>query len=300
MSQEVIEINDLDVIFLTYDEPKKEEFWVELRNSIPWAKRVDGILGSDSAHKEAAKISETERFIVIDGDNKPNLDFFSQKLTLDNNYKHCVFRWKALNIINGLMYGNGGISCWTKNFVFNMRTHENSDGQDSTKIEFCYNDNYISMHDCYSTTYINGTPFQAWRAGFREGVKLVLNRGRKPNTENFLTEIHKKNYDNLCIWYNIGRDVENGWWAIYGARLGTYLTLLRNWDYTEVHNFQSLKSLWNTFSKDDEQSCFNLGKTLKEKLNLPIMELDSDASKFFKNYMRNCHKNLGIMIKETY
>jgi hypothetical protein len=295
MTLEIINISDLDCIFLTYDEPKKEEFWIQIQNLIPWVKRVDGIRGSDSAHKAAASASETDRFIVIDGDNIPDPSFFKKTLTLNNQSKDYVFRWKARNVINELTYGNGGISCWTKNFVNSMKTHENTDGQDYTKFEFCYNKNYVSMHDCFSTTYPNATPYQAWRAGFREGVKLCLNKGVKPNINNFKQNIHIRNYELLSIWHNIGQDIENGWWAIYGARLGTYLTLLRQWDYTKVQSFDELKALWNSFSKDTQYACESLGKTLKLKLNLPIVEMNAEQSKFFKSFYAINHKNKGIM-----
>ena len=72
-----IDIADLDVIFLTFDEPNREEFWIKIRNMIPWAKRVDGIKGSDAAHKAAAAASTTDRFILIDGDNMPDQKFFN-------------------------------------------------------------------------------------------------------------------------------------------------------------------------------------------------------------------------------
>ena len=295
MTLEIINISDLDCIFLTYDEPKKEEFWIQIQNLIPWVKRVDGVRGSDSAHKAAASASETDRFIVIDGDNIPDPSFFKKTLTLNNQSKDYVFRWKARNVINELTYGNGGISCWTKNFVNSMKTHENTDGQDYTKFEFCYNKNYVSMHDCFSTTYPNATPYQAWRAGFREGVKLCLNKGVKPNINNFKQNIHIRNYELLSIWHNIGQDIENGWWAIYGARLGTYLTLLRQWDYTKVQSFDELKALWNSFSKDTQDACESLGKTLKLKLNLPIVEMNAEQSKFFKSFYAKQHTNKGIM-----
>jgi hypothetical protein len=293
-----IDIADLDVIFLTYDEPKKEEHWLELRNCIPWVKRVDGIRGSDTAHKAAAAASNTQRFIVIDGDNKPDPEFFKKTLLLDSSMTNTVFRWKARNHINGLVYGNGGISCWTKNFVQNMRTHENSDGGLDTQIEFCYQPDYVSMHDCYSVTYPNASPFQAWRAGFREGVKLCLQRGGCPDLQNYERQIYTKNLSKLQIWHSVGRDVENGWWAIYGARLGTYLTLLRQWDYTKVHDFDELKSLWSTFSKDTDDANISLGKTLKNKLNLTIVELDKEQSEFFKSFYKDTHKNKDIMAYE--
>ena len=42
-----LDIADIDCIYLSYDEPEKEEFWIKLRNMIPWVKRVDGVKGSD-------------------------------------------------------------------------------------------------------------------------------------------------------------------------------------------------------------------------------------------------------------
>ena len=52
-----IDTADLDCIYLSYDEPQKEEFWIKIRNMVPWAKRVDGVKGSDAAHKAAADAS---------------------------------------------------------------------------------------------------------------------------------------------------------------------------------------------------------------------------------------------------
>lgn len=293
-----VDIADLDIIFLTYDEPLKDQYWIKLKNIVPWAKRVDNVRGSDSAHKAAALVSNTERFILVDGDNIPDLDFFKQTLTLDENNINSVFRWKAKNYINGLRYGNGGISSWTKNFVANMKTHENSDGRPESIIEFCFENNYIAMHDCYSTTYPNGTPFQAWRAGFREGVKLCLDRGKLPDITKLEQTLHKRNLEYLNIWHTIGQDVENGWWAIYGARLGTYLTLLRQWDYTKVQSFDELRSLWLSFSKDDIDACRSLGESLRSKLNLSVLDFTPEQSKFFKFFYNKSHKNLGIMSRE--
>ena len=59
----LIDIADLDVIYLTYDEPNREENWIKIQNMVPWATRVDGVKGSDAAHKAAASASSTDRFI---------------------------------------------------------------------------------------------------------------------------------------------------------------------------------------------------------------------------------------------
>jgi hypothetical protein len=195
-----IDIADLDCIYLTYDEPQKEEFWVKIKNMIPWATRVDGVKGSDAAHKAAAEASNTERFILIDGDNLPDEKFFNLTLELkDDQYEQAVFRWRAKNHINGLMYGNGGLSSWTRTFVNNMRTHEATDGRVETQVEFCFDPLYWAMHDCYSTTYPNGDGFHAWRAGFREGVKMCLNKGARPTVAEFQARVHQRNLDHLTI-----------------------------------------------------------------------------------------------------
>lgn len=295
-----IDVAELDCIYLTYDEPQKEEFWVKIKNMIPWAKRVDGVKGSDAAHKAAAEASDTERFILIDGDNMPDPEFFN--LTLEfptEEYERAVFRWRARNEINGLMYGNGGISSWTREFVMNMQTHENTDGRDETVVEFCFDPLYWAMHNCYSTTYPNGSAFQAWRAGFREGVKMCLNKGRCPTVEEFKHQVHQRNLDNLTIWHNVGRDVENGAWAIAGSRMGTYMTMLTNWDYRQVQWFDSLVELWDTVKDHDPEIVSGrVAEDLSTQLDLPINMMGPAESKFFKHHYRSNWHNRSAMTKE--
>lgn len=298
MSVEIIDVADLDCIFLTYDEPKKEEFWIKIQNMVPWVKRVDGVKGSDAAHKAAAESSDTDRFVLIDGDNLPDAAFFNLQLKLDNTNRNCVFRWRARNHINGLMYGNGGMSCWTKEFVQNMRTHENSDGTSTNDVEFCFHPNYWAMNDCYSTTYPNATAFQAWRAGFREGVKMCLDRGVKPGLDQFREKIVSRNYDNLCVWQSVGADVENGFWAIYGARLGTKLVMLDSWDHRQVQSFDTLAELWPQYKDHNAKQCIQIGDELRQRLGLNIVDMDADASAFFKHHYRSNFQNKGPMVRE--
>jgi len=295
-----IDIADLDCIYLTYDEPQREEFWVRIRNMVPWARRVDGIRGSDAAHKAAADESDTERFILIDGDNIPNEDFFN--LTLEfptTEYEQAVFRWRAKNHINGLMYGNGGVSSWTREFVRNMKTHENTDGRTETEVEFCFDPLYWAMHDCYSVTYPNGSAYHAWRAGFREGVKMCLNKGARPTLQDFKQRVHHRNLDHLTIWHNIGRDVEHGIWAIAGSRMGTYMTMLTEWDYRQVQDFSVLEDLWKTVhNSDPEILAGRVAEDLVAQLDLPINRIEGNESKFFKHHYRSNWHNQGIMVRE--
>ena len=296
-----IDVADLDVIYLSYDEPQKEEFWVKIQNMIPWATRVDGIKGSDAAHKAAADASTTDRFVLIDGDNLPEENFFNLTLDFDDTSKDAVLRWRARNHINGLMYGNGGISCWTKDFVYNMRTHENSEGSDATDVEFCFDPLYWPMHDCYSITYPNGSAYHAWRAGFREGVKMCLDRGRKPSVAEFQERVHARNLDHLTVWHNVGRDIEYGDYAILGARIGTHMTMLTDWDHREVQWFDALEEIYNSDYVDQDNIEYNinlLGEQLSTQLDLPMLYMDGDTSAFFKQHYRSNWRNRGPMEKE--
>lgn len=289
-----IDIADLDCIYLSYQEPEKEEFWVKIKNMVPWAKRVDGVKGSDAAHKACADLSDTDRFVLIDGDNMPDAEFFNQTLELDEQSELAVFRWRARNHINGLMYGNGGLSCWTKEFVKNMRTHENTDGSAETQVEFCFDPQYWPMHDCYSTTYPNQTEKQAWIAGFREGVKMCLDRGAKPSRSDFKRAVHARNMDNLSIWHNIGLDVDNGAYAMYGARMGTYMCMCTDWDYTDVQSFDVLEQLW----LKGQWKNIKLDQELEQLLDMKPVLFNAEQSAFFKRHYRSNWKNLGIMVRE--
>ena len=295
-----IDIADLDCIYLSYDEPGKEEFWVKIHNMVPWAKRVDGVKGSDAAHKAAAAASDTERFILIDGDNLPNDKFFNLTLEFpDEQWEAAVFRWRARNHVNGLMYGNGGLSSWTRAFVNNMRTHEATDGRTETQVEFCFDPLYWAMHDCYSTTYPNGDAFHAWRAGFREGVKMCLNKGARPTVSEFRDRVHQRNLDHLTVWHNVGADVEYGLWAIAGARMGTYMTMLTEWNHQQVQNFDALAELWNTVADQDPELVANrVAEDLATQLDLPMMTMFAEQSKFFKHHYRSNWYNQGVMVRE--
>lgn len=293
----LVDIADLDCIYLSYDEPQKEEFWVKIQNIVPWAKRVDGVEGSDAAHKAAAAVSDTERFILIDGDNIPDEKFFDVQLDIKDEYADCVFRWKARNSVNGLMYGNGGLSCWTREFINTMRTHEATDGSDETLVEFCFDQKYIALNNVYSTTYPNGDEKHAWRAGFREGVKMCLNKGRKPSIDEFKQQVHAKNFDKLCIWQSVGADAKHGFQAMLGARYGTYRLMLTDWEYQDVRDFEVLDKLWE--EHDYNSDLFDsIGVQLRRKLELPIVDYNSDESRFFKHYYSQTYHEYDPMTTE--
>lgn len=289
-------VTDYDIIYLSYDEPNAEKNYTDLCKKIPWAKRVHGVKGSDAAHKACAELSETDRFITVDGDNIVRESFLNQEIDFDEHtdLESCVISWAGYNQVNGLMYGNGGLKCWPKQFVLNMRTHEAADPKNPhAQVDFCWDVQYIQQNSCFSDVYNNSTPQQAWRAGFREGVKMALDRGVKVSTEDFYKN-HWKNLHRLYIWTMVGADADNGLWAILGARAGLYKTMCTDWDYVQVRDFEYLNALWNEeFISIESHNVYNtavdLGTKLKNALDIPIAAepLTADQSKFFKTVYRN-------------
>jgi hypothetical protein len=288
----MIKIIEQDIIFLSYDEPNAEKNYADLLTKAPWAKRVHGVKGSDAAHKACAALSETEYFVTVDADNIVDPKFLEveidiDKLGLTSNH---VFSWCGKVHVNHLMYGNGGLKLWTREFVNNMRTHENSDPTDvKGLVEFCFNDYYYQFNECYSESFTNGSPFQAWRAGFREGVKMSLEQGAKTKD---IKSIWWQNYQRLIAWCSVGADVENGMWSILGAREGCYLTNCTAWDYANVRDFDYLTAHWERQHEDkdleDTSAHINyLFKELRDKCQLEIANLDPAGSKFFKAIYQN-------------
>lgn len=294
-------VADCDIIYLSYDEPNAEKNYADLLTKVPWAKRVHGVKGSDAAHKACAKLSETERFITVDGDNIIRPEFVNQEIDFEEHVEleNSVISWCGRNIINGLMYGNGGLKCWPKEYVLNMRTHENADPNNPhAQVDFCWDLKYIQQNSWYSWVNNNATPQQAWRAGFREGVKMSLDRGVKPSTEDFLNG-HWKNLQRLWVWLMVGADVDNGLWAVYGAREGLWYTMCTDWDYVNVRDFEYLNNHWETkvVTELDQHSLLDsiegMGRLLKNNLDLPIAidPLNSEQSKFFKTVYQNPSRN---------
>jgi hypothetical protein len=274
-----MKIAEFDIIFLSYDEPNADINYADLVNKVPWAKRVHGIKGSDAAHKAAAELSETDYFISVDADNIVNNTFFNLDISL--NEKIQVYSWVGKNIVNGLMYGNGGLKLWRKDFVLNMKTHEASDSN-RAQVDFCWEDGYQQFPQCYSDVYINASPFQAWRAGFREGVKMTLCDGIKVSSQEIKQRVWWHNLHRLRQWATVGTHIDNGSYAIHGARMGTWMTNCTDWDYVQVRDFEALRHIYENEvdHRFIEQDAQELGAKIKQNLGLDWPWLDSQQSRY--------------------
>jgi hypothetical protein len=249
---EKITISDLDVVFLSYDEPNADSNYDFLLRNCPRAKRVHEVKGSDAAHKACAELASTDLFITIDGDTKVDRKFWTQEFSLTSDLwgENPVFSFSSQNLVNGLCYGNGGIKIWPKTVVENMKTHEAAEPGDS-RTDFCWALDYVLMPGTWSQTVINSTEKQAWRAGFREGVKFSLIDGfETKDPDKWQYKVAEPNLKRLCVWQQVGCDVKNGAWSILGARQGFYKSLLTDWKTENVQDFDYLDMMWEEIAAE--------------------------------------------------
>jgi hypothetical protein len=228
--------------------------------------------------------------ITVDGDNQINPKFFNQTWSFDSswNVDSSVLSFSSLNVINGLTYGNGGIKLWPRHVVHAMQTHE-AVSSGSAAVDFCWHLDYVLMPGIWSTSLINHTPHQAWRAGFREGVKMALVNGQLiKNPAEWRSSMAKVNWDRLTVWLQVGLDQHNAAWAIMGARQGLHRAMLTDWDHTQVQSFDHLDHIWHEEVRDlaDPQGYIrDLGVELRNRLGMAIEPepLTPAQSKWFKS-----------------
>ena len=293
-------VQDIDIVYLSYDEPNCEQNWGHLLSICPRAQRVHGIKGSDAAHKACADITEGTHMITVDGDNHVDPAFLDQTWSFDStwNLEHSVLSFPSRNAVNGLCYGNGGIKIWPRHVVQAMQTHEAVASIDQgATVDFCWVLDYVLMPGVWSQALINHTAHQAWRAGFREGVKLALvDGGLIRDPAQWKTSMAKNNLDRLLTWLQVGLDQHNGFYSIMGARQGLHRCLLTDWDHTQVQDFDYLDSLWEREVEGQNWPTLwdimrETAADLRDQLALALEPepLSPAQSKWFKSVFRHPH-----------
>jgi hypothetical protein len=136
------------------------------------------------------------------------------------------------------------------------------------------------MVESYSVTYPNASPYQAWRAGFREGVKMSLVDGVLPSDPH-PNKLHWHNLHRLKIWASIGAHSENGMWAILGARHGCWKANCTEWNHINVRDFEKLEAIYREVEgADPTELCKHFGDMLAKEYSLKLTLLDSNTSEF--------------------
>ena len=292
-----IRVSDLDFVYISFKEPNKEENWADLKNKVPWAKRVDGVVGFDNAHKAAADLAETDFFISVDGDNIIDEKFLLETLDWSKTNKKAVHRWRAKNNINGLVYGNGGLVGWDRKTCKEMKTHENADTQEN-QIDFCWGVPHENLHNCYSTTVINASEQQAFVAGYREGVKMSTEKGRPIPAGDFKT-IWPTNLKILSTWCTVGADVDLGKYAMLGARMGCYNTVIEaDNKHFMIRDLADMENYFKNVTVDNIDNELSIyGNSLRQQLDMPIAEFDEAQSRFYR-FVMPTHRNKGVQDRE--
>jgi hypothetical protein len=239
------QFSQLPIVFLSYDEPYADDHFKRLRDRIPAAQRVHGVLGFDACHKAAADLAGEEDFITVDADNVVLEDFWS--IYLDSRPLHLhdsVLSWRSFNVCNGLSYGNGGLKLWKQDFVQEMVTHERAE---ETTVDFCWDERYVQLRPVYSITDFTSSAYNCWRAGFREGAKMPLAEGKAPPTPSeLLTFSYDSCLHRLTQWASMGRDTRYGGWAMLGAIEGLLrVHILRTVELSAISDFVLMKSMWS-------------------------------------------------------
>ena len=236
MVEELLDM--FDVFYVCFDEPNRKENWQSILQQLPQAKKVEGVVGFDKALKTCAEQSETPYFFVIDGDNRLLPDRFVRSLNFDELKDHWVLSWSSMNPVNGLSYGNGGLKLWPKDVALSIETHESA-GSDDDKTDYCFIADYFMVDDYCTETVMNNSFTQAFRAGFREGVKMSLAWGKQVelNKNNFEEMLGPQNRMRLQVWCEVGDDCLNGVWGILGARLGLIKNVIEKFDYQKINSY---------------------------------------------------------------
>lgn len=296
-------INNHDIFYVCYDEPNRTENWLRVRELIPHAIKIEGVVGFDRALKTCAKKSQKSHFLLIDGDNYLLPERFYNPVDLPNRDPQWVLSWSSKNNINGLNYGNGGIKLWPKDVALSILSHESAMG-DQDPTDYCFIAQYFMMNDYFSETVVNYTPEQAFRSGFREGVKMTLSSGKQValDKENFESDLAQQNRLRLKVWCEVGADVENGLWAILGARLGFKLNAIDGFNYRQINSYDWIEAQRKNIIRESRSQQSNaitsprtwliqmieeLGEELNTRFPLDLKLMTVEESHCFKQSFQN-------------
>ncbi|RWZ76671.1 hypothetical protein EQK42_07170 [Streptomyces albidoflavus] len=166
-------------------------------------KRLHGVRGMRRAYRLTAELVDTEQFFLADGDFAIDPEF--PTVTVEPLADGVAMRvWQAVNAVNGLTYGYGGLKLIRRTALREMGQAVDVLAALPGKVEFC--------RQTAGITRFNQTPFHAWRAGFRECAMLA--RG----SEYGMTDASAQ--ERIAAW-TASRDGEFAPYAATGARDGT-------------------------------------------------------------------------------
>jgi len=286
-------IKDIPIVFLSYDEPNADANWKTLQQTTPHQEiqRVHGVKGFDAAHKAAANAFPGEQYVItVDADSVVDPSFF--ELNLPKNIGFMSYTWGGRQYTNGLMYGNGGLKLWNTEHLLTMKSHEESNNE-RDQVDFCWDETqYKELPGCYCNVYTNASKYQAFRVGFREGVKLSTEAGILIKPEEIKEIMHAANYQRLLTWLTVGADVENGIWSIIGARSAIRQLHFNNFDHALIRDYEWFAEYFKGFNEITDRGMKELQEAVDEVFGFSIPILDEKTSLMFKHLQLHPEKPL--------
>tara|TARA_Y100001972_G_C7395160_1_gene205987 strand:- start:116 stop:517 length:402 start_codon:yes stop_codon:yes gene_type:complete len=131
---------------------------------------------------------------------------------------------------------------------------------------------------------------------------MSLDKGKPIPADGFRKKIWPENLRKLSTWMSVGADQEYGKLAMLGARIGCYETVFQENDLLRVRDLEELDKIYlqyvhNGNLTDVDEDLVTYGESLRQRLDIPVAEYDSNESKFFK-YALAQHKNMGVQHRE--
>jgi len=189
------DVKPMDIVFISYDEPKAEERFNKLKSKFPRAKWSKGVVGQTLAYMSAAMMSETDYFFAV----FPKIDIvedFNFDFQPDRMKNPCHYIFDCYNEVIDCTYGHDGVILYNKQLV--METIKPG-------LDFTLSKPVTVVPILSAINKLDETSLLAWRTAFREVLKLKL---QIPTVESRYR---------LKKWTTLGKG-DNAQWVYLGAK----------------------------------------------------------------------------------
>lgn len=275
-----IHIQNYPAFFISYDEPNANDNYSHNKSLIPNLQRIHGIKGIHNAHAKAAEQTQ-DWFWTIDGDcfGLPQLEH--AHVILDNPKQlSCIHSFRSIHETTGLIYGNGSVKLWRKQFLQNV-THE-------TTTDFYYHIPYWICSDILTETKSCSSEFHAFRSAYREVTKLTFDPNGKLQNKLNLNDLGD-NGTRIKYWLSMGNHLKYGKFSILGAYCAIYDFYQLRLNPLMINDYDLLKNRFDYWVEN------KLHKEIVHNIiNCEIPEINSETSKFIKN-LQFPNKFSGLM-----
>jgi len=97
----------------------------------------------------------------------------------------------------------------------------------------------------------------------------------------------------------IGADVQNGKYAMLGARMGCFYTVIEpNNEFFKIRDLDDMEKYFEEITTDDiDNDLLMFGNSLRQQLDMPIAEYNEADSRFYR-FVMPPHINRGVQDRE--